>query len=153
MKTLRLASFLLLLAGVAMAGNTATQNVDVTIPAVDEVAVSGDATITFATPSGGSGFSDATDASTTLSWTTNQSGREITIAYDAAHSGITLKCEATSISGGTSAGQITLGTSAADFVTSIDNTSGSATLSYTASATLSATTSAYVVTFTIQAAV
>jgi len=153
MKLNRLALLFLLLAGGAWAGSNNTQDVDVTIPAINEVAVSGDVTLVFSTPAGGSGFADATDATTTLNWTTNQPSREITIAYDAGETGLTLKCQATSVTGGTSAGQLTIMTSAQDFVTAIANTTGSATLSYTCSATMNATTSAYVVTFTIQEAV
>ena len=152
MKSLFLTAIFLVLATGAWASSTATQNVDVTIPAIDEVSVSGDVTLTFTAPTGGDGFTDATDASTTLDWSTNQATRKITIVYDAAETGLTLKCEATSASGGTSAGELTLSTTAQDFVTAISNTTGSGTLSYTCSATMSASTAAYVVTFTIQSA-
>lgn len=149
-RLLVLAMALAFCAPAAFAADTDPHDVTVTIPTVNEVYAGANVTLTFVAPAPGSGFTDATNTGT-LAWTTNQAGRKITVGYDAVDSGIALYCTATSVTGGTAAAEVTIGTVAADFVTGIANTTGGATLSYRATANLSAVTSTMTVTYTVAA--
>ena len=146
---------LLGLSGTALAASSASHDVTVTVSAINEVAVSGgNLTLTISTATAGSEPDAATDSTTCdLSWTTNEASKKITVAAGAAISGATLKVTAANVTGGTSAGQITLSSTAQDFVTGISTTTGSCDLSYEASATASQGTSSntHTITYTITA--
>lgn len=136
----------------AFAGTTASHTVTVDVQAINEVVVSGgNVTLTINTATAGSEPDAQTDTSTSLAWTSNSTGKKITAETDVAAPAFTLTVEATAVSGGTSAGPITLSTTAQSFVTGVATTTGGATLSYGASATASdgTGTEAHTVVYTI----
>ena len=141
------------LATMVMAASSDNHTVTVTVTAINEVGISGgNVTLTINSATPGSEPDDATDSTTTdLLWTTNESTKKITVDTDLAAPDFTLTVEAASVSGGTSAGEVTLSTTAQDFVTGVSTTTGSCDLSYTASATASDGTGSEVhtVTYTI----
>ncbi len=144
------------LTGTAFGASSASHDVTVTVSAINEVAISGgNLTLTISAATAGSDPDPATDSTTCdLSWTTNESTKKITVAAGAAISGATLKVTAANVSGGTAAGQVTLSTTAQDFVTGISTTTGTCDLSYEASATAADGTSSntHTITYTITAA-
>lgn len=121
------------------ASDTATQSVTVTVAEINEISVSA-ASLTLTINSVSSGApADATDSSSSVSWTTNETGQKVTVQTDLATPKYTLKVAPTVTSGAaTGSAQLTLTTTAQDMVTGITKESGAATLGYTASATLSA---------------
>jgi hypothetical protein len=139
-------------ASTGLAADNDNHQVTVTVNVINELAVAGGnivLTITTATP--GLDPDDATDATTSLDWTTNDTGKKITAATDNAAPTFTLKVNATGVTGGTSAGQITLTTVATDYVTGVATTIGGCTSTYTASATAAQGNGSdvHVVTFTL----
>ncbi|MBD3334864.1 MAG: hypothetical protein GF355_05060 [Candidatus Eisenbacteria bacterium] len=140
---------------VVLAGPTDSHTVTVTVTAISEVGITGgNITLTIDSATPGSDPDDATDATTCdLDWTTNESSQKITVATDLASPNFTLSVEAINVTGGTSAGAVTLSTTAQDFVTGISTTTGSCDLSYTASANASdgTGTDVHTVTYTITA--
>lgn len=126
-----------LIASIAMAGNTDNHQVTVTVTAINEVAISGgNVTLTINSATAGTEPGDAVDNTTCdLDWTTNEASKKITVATSLASQNFTLKVVALNTVGGTAASEVTLGTTAADFVTGIATTTGSCDLQYTASAT------------------
>jgi hypothetical protein len=145
----------LLLAGAALALDTDSHTVTVTVSAVNELAIiGGNVTLTVNTATAGSDPDEVTDSTTCdLLWTTNETSKKVTVATNVAAPDFTLRVLAANVSGGTAAPEVTLSTTAADFVTGVAQTSGSCDLSYTASATaLQGTGSdAHTVTYTITA--
>ncbi len=143
--------------GTTMAGTTDSHQVTVQVNAIDEINVAvGVApapaiTLIIDTATAGSEPTDATDTTCTLLWTTNQTSRKITVATNLALPKFTLKVLATGVIGGTAASEVTLSTTAADFVTDIATTIGDCTLEYTASATAAQGTGSdvHTVTYTI----
>jgi len=137
----------------AHAGSSANHTVTVTVSAINEVAISGgNLTLTINSSSAGADPDDASDSTTTdLSWTTNEASKKITVETDLVSPTYTLEVTASSVTGGTSAGQVTPTTTAQDFVTGISTTTGSCDLSYNASATASDGTGsdAHTITYTI----
>ena len=156
---LRTACFMLmaimLVPSSAFAASSANHTVTVNVSAINEVSISGgNVTLTINAAVAGSNPTDATDATTAdLLWTTNESSKKITVATNLASPDFTLKVVAASVSGGTAATEVTLSTTAADFVTAVSTTTGSADLSYTASATAAEGTGsdAHTVTYTMTA--
>lgn len=144
-----------LLAGAALAASSDSHTVTVTVSAVNELAISGGGvTLTVSTATAGSDLDDATDSTTCdLLWTTNETSKKITVATDLAAPDFTLKVLADNVSGGTAAPEVTLSTTAVDFVTGVSQSSGSCDLSYTASATAAQGTGSdsHTVTYTITA--
>ena len=144
------------LAGVARGASTDSHTVTVQVNAVNEIAISGgNLTLTISTATAGSDLDDATDNTTCdLAWTTNQASRKITAATDLGAPTFTLKVVAQSVTGGTAASEVTLSTTAADFVTGVSQASGSCDLAYTASATAAQGTGSdvHTVTYTVTAA-
>lgn len=136
-RTLTLALAALTFSAPALAATTASHTVTVTVSAINEVAISGgNVTLTIDSASSGSDPDDATDSTTAdLSWTTNEASKKITVDTDLVSPTYGLTVEATTVSGGTSAGVVSLSTTAQDFVTGIATTTGSCDLSYTGSAT------------------
>lgn len=138
-----------LLSSPAFAGDTANHTVTVTVAAVNEVAiVGGNVSLNI-----GSSYaaSDATTAD--LTWSTNESGKKITVVTDLTTIDYPLVVTATSVTGGTAAGAVTVSDTAQDLVTGISLTDGTADLSYSASATAGDGTGveAHTVTYTILA--
>ena len=76
----------------------------------------------------------AFDSSASLRWTTNEANKKIVAATDNAAPKFRLFVEAGSVSGGASAGQLELSTSAQDLVSGISLTVGAAQLQYEARA-------------------
>src|SRR5690606_6292921 len=133
---------------------TANHTVTVTVAEINEVAiVGGNVSLVIDSATAGSEPNPDTDTSTSLDWTTNATGQKITVATDQAAPNFTLTVEATDATGGTTAGPVALSTTAADFVTGISETTGSADLSYEASALASDGNGSdvHVVTYTIVA--
>jgi hypothetical protein len=144
---------LLGLAGPALAGDTDSHTVTVTVSAINEVGITGgNITLTINTATPGQDPDDATDNTTCdLSWTTNESTKKITVETDLASPKFELKVVAQNVTGGTAASEVTLSTTAADFVTGISTTTGTCDLAYTASADASDGTGSdvHTVTYTL----
>jgi hypothetical protein len=138
-------------AGIASA-QTATQTVDITISAVDQISVSA-ASVAITV-----GVGTVHNTATTYSVTTNSSvARVITGQITNGGNlptGVTLTVNLTATSVGTSAGTVTLTDAAADLVTGIANvTATGKQIDYAATATVAAAAGAVptrTVTFTIQ---
>ncbi len=147
---------LVAMAGVARGASTDSHTVTVQVNAVNEIAISGgNLTLTISTATAGSDLDDATDNSTCdLAWTTNQASRKITAATDLGAPTFVLKVVAQNVTGGTAASEVTLSTTAADFVTAVSQSSGTCDLAYTASATAAQGTGSdvHTVTYTVTAA-
>jgi len=144
--------FVLCAASVGLAADNDNHQVTVTVNVINELAITGgNIVLTISTATPGAEPDDATDATTSLDWTTNDTGKKITAATDNAGATFTLQVNATGVTGGTSAGQITLSTTPADYVTGIATTVGGCTSTYTASATAAQGNGSdvHVVTFTL----
>jgi hypothetical protein len=128
-------------AAAAFAGNTATQTVTFEVQAIDEVSASGDpGALTVSTATAGSEPDAATDNSTTYAVTTNGTNKKITGGIDSnMPSNTTLEVNLAAPTGGASAGDVTLSTTAADLVTGITQKAETdLTITYTLSATVAA---------------
>jgi hypothetical protein len=153
---LLVASAILILsgAGFVWAGNTDNHQVTVQVNDINELAITGGSkTLTISSATAGSDPNNATNTQCNLAWTTNNTGKKVTVATDLSSQNFTLKVEATSISGGTSAGQVTVSDTPTDFVTGVAETTGNCTLSYTASATAAQGTGSdvHTITYTLTA--
>lgn len=157
MKDVRLLSMTLaicvVLAGAALGASSDGHTVTVQVSAVNELAVSGgNITLTVNSATAGSDLDDATDNTTCeLDWTTNQASKKITAETNLAAPSFILKVVAQNVSGGTAAPEVTLSTTAQDFVTGASQSSGSCDLAYTASATAAQGTGSdvHTITYTI----
>lgn len=143
------------LVGLALAGNTDNHSVTVQVNAINEVAISGGGiTLTINSATAGT-EPDAVGDSTTcdLNWTTNESSKKITVATDNGAQNFTLKVWAKGVTGGAAAAEVTLSTTATEFVSGIANTTGGCGLRYIASATAAQGTGsdAHTVTYTLTA--
>jgi predicted secreted protein len=147
------AAVLLLMAPAAIAGSTDSHTVTVTVDAINEVAISGgNLTLTISTATAGSDPDNAADSTTCdLAWTTNEADKKITVATDLVTQKFTLKVVAENVTGGTATAEVTLSTTATNFVTGIATTTGGCDLAYTASATAAqgTGTDTHTVTYTI----
>jgi hypothetical protein len=136
--------FAAVLGGAAMArggGNTATQIVSFQVSPINELAVSGNpAALNVNSAAADSQPDEVSDSSTTYSLTTNEEGRTITGRIDSAMpSGVTLKINLQAPSGGTSAGDVILGTGDSTLVTGISDLAASGkTITYKLDATVDA---------------
>jgi hypothetical protein len=123
------------------AGNSTTQTVTFQVQAINEISVSGNpAPLVVNAATAGSPPNSASDSSTTYALTTNESNKKITVGIDSAMpSGTTLTITLAAPTGATSAGAVTLGTTAQNAVTGIStlNESGK-TITYQFSATAAA---------------
>ncbi len=126
---------------------TTTQTVTFQVDAINELAVSGNASLTVSSATAGSSPDDVTDATSTWSITTNEPSKKLAGDIDTAMpTGVTLTLEAEAptksdgtTSAGTSAGAVTLATTAADLVTGIAEAESTGSgLTYTLSATTDA---------------
>ena len=125
---------------VLLAADSVNHTVNVTIAAVNEIAVSGTVTLSVSGATAGSDLGSDTDSASTLSWTTNGTSKKITVATQAAPN-CTLQVEATGVSktgsgACTPASAVTLSTTAADFITAVGQTYGDCNLSYELAATV-----------------
>lgn len=121
--------------------NSAQATVTYTIGSVDSITVSGNpGNLNITAAVAGSALTNATDATTTYSVTTNNSSRKIYGSVASAMpTGVTLDVSLTAPTGGSSSGNVALTTTAAALVTSISNIAQAALgITYTLSATLSA---------------
>ena len=123
MKALQIAATLAIAASVFAAkdasAQTATQTVSYEVAAVDQISVSGSPSLVINTATAGSALTSAT-ASGTYAITTNGTGRKITASLDTnMPSGVTLTVSLSAPSQATSAGTVTLSTTAQDVVTDI----------------------------------
>lgn len=144
------------LVGIALASDTDNHLVTVQVNAINEVAIAGGSiTLTINSTAAGQEPDDAVDNTTCdLAWTTNESSKKITVATDNGAQNFTLKVLAQNVTGGTAAAEVTLSTTAEDFVTGIATTTGGCDLRYTASATAAQGTGSdvHTVTYTLTAA-
>ena len=128
--------------------------VTVQVSPITAVAVSGGSVslaITAASAVAGQDQLTITDKSTQLLWGTNSSSKKITVMTNLAAPLFTLKLLALNPTQGTAAAQVTLTTTAQDFLLNIGRSSGTATLQYTGVALASKGTGsdAHVITFTV----
>lgn len=137
------------------ASNTATATVNYSVGSVNAISVSGNpGALNITTAVAGSALTNAADATTTYSLTTNNSNKTIVGALSSnLESGLTLTANLTAPTGATSAGAVSLSTTSANLVTGITqlNATGLA-ITYTLSATLAAAqvSTNTTVTYTIQ---
>jgi len=141
---------------VIAAGNTATQNINITVSTINEISLSNnEVNLMVNAPSSGSTLDKVSDSSTTISYSTNETNQRITAQLDAPMAtGLTLMVEVTSTSGN-SVGQIMLEDSAKNVVTDLSNVSESGeTVTYTLIPDMYAEpmTNSYTVTYTITSA-
>lgn len=138
---LAVAGLLFGLIGLALAANTAQQTVTYEVTAINEVSVSGDpGNLVVSTATAGSEPTDATDNSTTWALTTNGATKKMTGSIDTnMPANTTLEVNLTAPTGGSSSGDVTLSTTAADLVTSVSTVAESGlSITYTLSATIAA---------------
>jgi len=144
MKKLVTFGMVALLAGMfgnAYAADNVNQTVTYQVSAINEISVSGNpGALIVNAATAGSEPTAVTDNSTSYAITTNQSSRKITGAINSVMpDNTTLKVTLVAPTGGTSAGQVTLSTTAADLVTGISTLAESGkTVTYEFSATASA---------------
>lgn len=137
------------------AATTATATVTFTIGTINAISVSGNPTaLTINTATAGSAPTSVTDTSTTYNVTSNATNQRITGAIDLAMpSNVTLTIALGAPSGATSAGAVSMTTTAQNLVTAISNVAESGlAITYTLAATVSAAVqgpSTRVVTYTI----
>lgn len=138
----------------AMAADTDSHVVTVTVDPINEIDVDNNLTLIINSATPGSDPDPVTDSTTCdLSWTTNQTSKKITVKTNLAAPKFSLEVEGINLSGsnGSAAGLITLTTGGADFITGISVESASCDLSYTATATAADGTGSdtHTITYTI----
>lgn len=118
---------------------TATQTVSYEVTAINEISVTGSPSLVINDATAGSGLTSAT-ASGTYAVTTNQTNRKITAQLDTSMpAGVTLSVALAAPTGGTSAGVVSLSTTAQDVVTGVSSVNESGlSIGYTLSATVAA---------------
>jgi hypothetical protein len=145
---------LMALASLALAADNDNHQVTVTVNDINELAVTGgDITLTISAATAGQNPNQATNATCGLQWTVNTTDKKITVATNQASFAHALRVQATSVSGGTSAGEVNISDTAQDLVTGVATTLGNCTLSYRATATAAQGTQsvAHTITYTITA--
>ena len=151
---LALALGLITMAGSASA-QTANQSVTIAVNAINQIAFTGNPSLTITTAAAGSNPTSVSDASASWAVTTNQTGAKITGSIASAlPAGVTLSVALTAPSGGSiSAGSQALSTTAVDLVTGITKLAqGGLGVTYTLGATAAAgvvASTSRVVTYTI----
>jgi hypothetical protein len=133
---------------------TATQTVTFAVNAINQIAFTGAPSLTITTAVAGSAPTSVTDVTASWAVTTNQTGAKITANIPLAMpAGLTLSSSLVAPTGGTSAGFLSLGTTAVDLVTGITKLAqGSLGVSYKLDATAAAgvvASTSRVVTYTI----
>ena len=145
-------SIILSCAALVIAADTDSHTVTVTVNAINEIAVTGgNILLTINSATAGSEPNNTVDATTGLQWTSNATGKKITIGTDLAAPEFVLKALATGVTGGTAATEVTVSNVAQDYVTGVSTTTGSGTTRYTASASAAGGTGSdvHTITFTI----
>ena len=143
MKAAQFASALVLAVSVIAArdasAQTATQTVSYEVAAVDQISVSGSPSLVVNAATAGNALTAAT-ASGTYAVTTNGSDRKITASIDSnLPTGVTLTVTLGAPTGATSAGAVTLSTTAQDVVTGISTVNESGlSIDYGLSASITA---------------
>ncbi len=153
-KVLLLAMLLVLsVIGYAQAADNDSHTVTVTVSPINELAITGaSVTLTCNTATAGQEPDDAVDNLTAdLDWTTNEASKKVTVATNLGSPTFTLKVVAQNVTGGTAESEITLSTTATNFVTGVAMTTGGCDLQYTASATAAQGTGSdvHTVTYTL----
>lgn len=144
MKRLGFAIFGLLfgITAMTMAASSTTQVVTFEVKAINEISVSGGATVTVDTATAGSDPTDGTDATTTYNITTNESNKKITGEITTGGNmptGLTLTANLTPPPGASASTKSLSSGTAEDLVTGITQVKGSSLgITYTLSATLAA---------------
>ncbi len=134
----------------SFAGTSDNHTVTVTVNAINEIAITGGSvTLTINSATAGVDPNNDVDATTGLLWTSNQIGKKATIQSDLAGPNFALKAVATGVTGGTAASEVTVSTTAQDFITGIATTTGSGTIQYTGVATSAEGTGSDIHTITI----
>jgi hypothetical protein len=156
MKTVRLfaaAAFALAFVSSVAHAQTATQTVTFSVSAINQITVSGDASLTLGAAAPGSDPTPVTNTATTYSITTNEANKRITASIPTVMpNGVTLTVALAAPSGATTTGAQPLSTTAVNLVTGISaQTANGLGITYTLSATAAAGTvsSSRVVTFTV----
>ncbi len=156
-KALSFAAVALAFAAATGEASAQTQTVSFSVDPVNQMSVSGNpGALAINGATAGSVLNSVNDASTPWAITTTQTGTTVTAALDQAMpAGVTLQVNLAAPAGATSAGNVALGTTAADVVTGITklNESGKA-ITYTLSATTAAgvvASSTRTVTYTVVA--
>jgi len=144
-------------AAVDAAAQTATQDVSFEVQAINELAFTGSPSLVISAGTAGSAPTSVT-ANASYAVTTNETGRKITAALSSGlPDGVTLSVSLAAPSGASSAGTVSLGTTAKDVVTGIGGVSASGlSVTYTLSATAAAgvvASDSRTVTYTITAGV
>jgi hypothetical protein len=136
--SLAAAGLALVVASTARA-QSAQQTVTYEVQAVNQIAVSGNVSLTVSSATAGQAPS-ATSATSSYAITTNEDNKKITASLNTnMPSGLTLTVNLTAPSGGTSAGAVTLSTTAQDVVTGISKlNSAGLSISYQLTATSAA---------------
>jgi hypothetical protein len=134
--------------------NSTSQDVIIAVNALNEITLSkSEVNLSITSPTESGVTEEASDSSTTMSYSTNESNQKITAQLDRGLPlGITLMVEVTSTSG-TSQGQVVLEEFSQDIITGLSNTSESGqTVTYTVGANMFAEPTpgvTYTVTYTI----
>ena len=139
---------LLSFAAAGMAQDTDNHTVTISVSAVNEIDVSdAEVILTINSATAGSDLDAASDATSTLDWTTNETSQKITVEINNAYStGVTVTVTPGTPSGtgtavGTPSGSaVTLSTTAADLVTAITEAYAQCSLTYEVSASVTAGT-------------
>lgn len=143
--------FLLGLYGIGLGQNSVNHTVTVQVAAINEIAITGgNITLTINTATAGSEPDEKVDNSTCdLLWTTTETSKKITVATDQVSPTFDLRVKPKFVTGGTGIlGEVSLTTSAQDFVTDVATTTGSCDIQYKAVATASDGTGSEVHTVT-----
>jgi len=149
------------LAEISYTADNDFHQVTVTVAAINELAITGgNITLTIDTAVAGSDPTNATDATCSLDWTTNQTARKITVGTSVAVPSqlfsLTVDAAVTLGAGSGPALPVALthGAAASDFITGVETELGGATLTYEASATAAQGTGSdvHTVTYTLTAA-
>ncbi len=136
-------------------GQDNNNTVTVTVATITNVAVSsGSVNLTMALANVTAGqdlMGPVTNTATSLLWGINSSLKKITVKTNLAAPKYTLKLLAVSPTTGTAAAEVTLSTTAADFMTNVGRTSGTCTLQYSgyALASKGVGSDSHTITFTI----
>lgn len=149
----RILAGLAILATAAPASAQVTQDVNIAVNAISQIAVTGGAqTLTISTATAGS---QPTPATASVNWavTTNQVNQKVTASIDAnMPAGLTLQAQMEAPTGGLSTGPNALSTASVDLVTGISTLAeGALDLTYTLNANVSAgvVSTSRTVTYTI----
>lgn len=135
------------------AGNTTTQNINITVSTINEISISdNEVDLLVNAPSSGSTLDKVSDSSTTIAYSTNETDQKITAQLDEAMPpGLTLMVEVTSTAGN-SVGQVMLEDTSKDVINGLSNVSESGeTVTYTLIPDMYAEplTKSFTVTYTI----